>query len=276
MLPNLIASALYSASPVEIIQRVAWTLTFAAQLVLLVVLYGRNRTPRYPWFTAIIALSALRLMAEVLLAGRVGMVPFSVTVLSLADLSVIVSLLVLVELARRAFAGLHRPLWIVNSAGLALLASGVMLVWGPWPVWQNLGVGTLLGNLRLMQLMMQKGELLVALLTVGLGILVVIFGRQFKAGWRSHTFMIVLGLAFVSAASLAIQGGLQIAVLTHHIQTRADLDKTASVLGSVQQIVYLAALIWWISWLWLDEPGAPQQAASAPDSASNDEPPQAT
>ena len=129
MLPTLIASALFPASPVEIIQRVVWTLTFAAQLVLLVVILGRGRTPRYAWFTAAIALNALRLMVEVLLAGRVAMVPFSATVLTLADLSVLVSLLVLVELARRAFAGLHRPLWIVNSAGLAVIAVGILVVW---------------------------------------------------------------------------------------------------------------------------------------------------
>jgi hypothetical protein len=271
MLLSLIASALFHASPVEMIQRVVWTLTFAAQLVLLVVILGRGRAPRYPWFTAVIALNALRLMVEVLLAGRVAMIPFSATVLTLADLSVLASLLVLVELARRAFVGLHRPLWIVNSAGLAIIAIGILAVWGPWPVWKNLAVGTLLGNLRLMQLVMQKGELLVALLTVGLGALVVVFGRKFKAGWRSHTFTIVLGLAAVSAVSLAFQGGLQIAVLTQHIQTRAEFESTKIILSSAQQIVYLAALIWWISWLWLDEPGAPEQAASAP----SQEPPQA-
>ena len=121
-----------------------------------------------------------------------------------------------------------------------------------------------------MQLIMQKGELLVALLAVGLGVLVALFGSKFKAGWRSHTFMIVLGLAVVSAVSLALQGGLQIAVLTHHIQTRADFEKIGMILSSTQQIVYLAALIWWISWLWLDEPGAQEQADSNPDQ----EPPQ--
>jgi hypothetical protein len=264
MLPTLIASALFPTSPVEIVQRIVWTLTFAAQLVLLVVILGRGRAPRYPWFTAVIALNALRLMVEVLLAGRVAMVPYSAIVLTLGDLAVLMSLLMLVELARRAFAGLHRPLWIVNSAGLAIIALGILAVWGSWPVWKNLAVGTLLGNLRLMQLFLQKGELLVALLTVGLGVLIVIFGRKFKAGWRSHTLMIGLGLACVSAVSLALQGGLQIAVQTHHIQTRAEFDKTAMILSSAQQIVYLAALLWWISWLWLDEPGAPEQADSAP------------
>ncbi|MFZ1083386.1 MAG: hypothetical protein WAN35_00320 [Terracidiphilus sp.] len=268
MLHNLIASALIPTSPFEILQRVVWTLTFAALLVLLVVILGRGRAHRFPCFTAIIALTALRLMVEVLLGGRVGKIPFSFTVLSMADLAVLVNLLVLVELARRAFTGLHRPLWIVNSAGLALVASGVVVVWGPWPVWKDLAVGTLLGKLYLMQLMMQKGEMLVALLTVGLGVLVLLFGRQFKVGWRSHTLMIVLGLAMVSAVSLAFQGGLQIAVLSRHIHSQADFDKIRVVLSSAQQVVFLAALLWWISWLWLDEP----DAAASP---SIQEPPQA-
>ena len=32
---------------------VLWTLTFAALLVLLVVLMGRDRARRFPWFTAV-------------------------------------------------------------------------------------------------------------------------------------------------------------------------------------------------------------------------------
>jgi hypothetical protein len=49
-----------------------WTLTFAAQLVLLATLLGRDRARRYPWFTASIALMALQLMAGVLLSVNHG------------------------------------------------------------------------------------------------------------------------------------------------------------------------------------------------------------
>jgi hypothetical protein len=132
-------------------------------------------------------------------------------------------------------------------------------------------VGTLLGNLRLMQLILQKGELLVALLAVGLGVLVAVFGRKFKTGWRGHTFMIVFGLTVVSAVSLVLQGGLQIAILAGRFHSRVEFENTGLILSSAQQIAYLAALIWWISWLWLDEPGASEQTSSTPDQ----EPPQA-
>ena len=169
MLLSFIVTPLHSAPPGQIVERVLWTLTFAAQLVLLVVLLGRDRARRYPWFTAGIALASLRLMAEVLLTGRMATPPLQETLLTLADLAVIVGLLVLVELARRAFAGLQRFLWIVNAAGMLVVAGGVLTVWGPWPARKDLVLDSLLGRLRLMQLLALKGELLVALLTVVLG-----------------------------------------------------------------------------------------------------------
>jgi hypothetical protein len=156
-----------------------WTLTFAAQLVLLMILLGRDRAQRYPWFTTGVVLAALQLMAGVLLSGRMAMLPLQEMMLALADTAVIVGLMVLVEVARRAFSGLQRSLWIVNAAGLVIAAGGVLVVWAPWPVWSSLAVNTLMGKLRLMQLVAQKGDTLVDLLTVGLGLLVVVFGRRF-------------------------------------------------------------------------------------------------
>ena len=40
-------------------RQILWTLTFAAQLVLLVVLLGRDRARRYPWFTAGVVILAV-------------------------------------------------------------------------------------------------------------------------------------------------------------------------------------------------------------------------
>jgi hypothetical protein len=44
--------------------QILWTLTFAALLVLLVVLLGRDRARRFPWFTASIVLLTLRLLSS--------------------------------------------------------------------------------------------------------------------------------------------------------------------------------------------------------------------
>lgn len=286
MLPNLIASALYHSSPIEVIQRVIWTLTFAAQLVLLVVLLGRGRASRFPFFTASIALLSLRLMAEVLLSGRMAQMPLQATLLVLANVTVILGLLVLVELARRGFAGLHRPLWIVNSAGVALLAGGVTAVWGAWPKWASLAVDTLVGKLRLAQLIAQKGDLFIALLTVGLCVLVVIFGRKFKAGWRSHPQSIVLGLAVAAAAQLALQeyvfrmqAVVQRIVQAQQANGRQEYQRIisqAQIVVTIEQALFVAVLIWWIVWMWLDEPGGEAaEAGAADDSMGLAEPPQA-
>ena len=49
--------------------QILWTLTFAALLVLLVVLLGRDRARRFPWFTASIATMGLLLLTSQLLSA---------------------------------------------------------------------------------------------------------------------------------------------------------------------------------------------------------------
>ena len=278
MLLSFFVIPLHLAPTAQIVERVLWTLTFAAQLVLLVVLMGRDRARRYPWFTAGIALTALRLMAEILLAGRMATVPLQETLLSLADLAAIVGLLVLVELARRAFAGLQRSLWIVNAVGMLVMAGGVLAVWGPWPARKDLVLDSLLGKLRLMQLLAQKGDLLVALLTVGLGLLVLLFGRRFKAAWRSHTQMIAIGLSTVAIALLALQATVQSIVQMAHPHSQQEYERVVGLvtnLVNANKLVYLCALLWWIVWLWRDEPGAATAAPELAASAQEEEPPPA-
>jgi hypothetical protein len=246
-------------------RQILWTLTFASQLVLLVVLLGRDRMRRYPWFTASIALYALILMTEELLSGRMAPLLLQEIMLALRVLSVLVALMVLAEMAWHAFAGAPRPLWIANTAGLGLVAVGVLYLWGPWPVWKEIAPDSLLGKLRLTQLVAQKGEILVYLLTVGLGLLVVLFGRRFKTGWRSHTQMIAIGLSTAAISSLAmrvifdrLQATVQAIIKMAQPNARqeyAHIVSLATKLGNAHEVIYVAALVWWIVWLWPDEPG---------------------
>ncbi len=255
----------FLARQIASIERVIWTLTYAAELVLLVVLVGRDRARRYPWFTAGIALFALQMMAEVLLSGRMAKLPLQEIIITLGDLAAIVGLLVVVEMARRAFAGVQRSICIVNSAGLLLLSGALLSVMGPWPVWKNLALDSLLGKLLLMQLAAQKGELLGALLTVGLGLLVILFGRHYKAGRRSHTQSIVIGLLAVAVSLLA----LEVVVLRTFHYTRAESASVMNLRLSfvfAHDLMFLAALVWWIVWLWRDEPGAAEPAPAEPPS----------
>ena len=247
---------------IAFIERIIWTLTFAAQLVLLVVMVGRDRARRYPWFTTVIALMALRLMAERLLNGRMATLPLQWIIITLGDLSAIVGVLVVVEMSRRAFAGIQRSILIVNTVGLVLMAGSLLTIMGPWPEWKQLAWNTAMVKLYLMQLFAQKAELLVALLTVGLGLLVFLFGHRFKAGWRSHTQSIVIGLFAVAVSLLA----LEVVVLRtlHYTQAEAtNVMRLRLSFAFAHELVYLAALVWWIVWLWRDEPGVAAVVASA-------------
>jgi hypothetical protein len=240
-------------------RQILWTLTFAAQLVLLVVLVGRDRARRFPWFTAGIVIFALELMAEVLLAGRMAMIPLQETLLSLADLGVIFSLLVVVEVARRAFSAAPLSQWIVNSVGLLVVAGFLLVFWGPWPHATELALDTLLGKLHLMQLVALKGNMLVDILAIGLGLLIMIFGRHYKAGWRSHTQMISIGLSTAAISWLTSQAVVQSIVRTAHPQNKTEYEHVLNLITNLlnaNKAVYVAVLVWWIVWLWLDEPGA--------------------
>jgi hypothetical protein len=244
--------------------QVLWTLTFAALLVLLVVLLGRDRARRFPWFTASIVLVALRLLMSKLLHGKLPPLTLSAIFITLADVMAVVGLLVLLELARRVFGGLQRRFWIVNSAGLLAVAGAVLAVWGPWPAWKTLTADSHLAALRLMQLAAEKTELLVVLLTVGLGLLVVLFGRRYKAGWRSHTQRIVIGLWTAAIAQLALLIVLERMARTAAPHNRAEFEHIMDLrsnLINANSAVYLAVLVWWIVCLWIDEPGAKMEAA---------------
>ena len=245
--------------------QVIWTLTFAAQLVLLVVLLGRDRIRRFPWFTASIVLMALRLLASRLLFGRLPSLTLSAIFITMADLAAIVGLLVLVELARRAFGGVQRRTWIVGTLAVLAVGAGVLAVWGPWPAWKTLTADSTLAVLRLMQLAALKADLLVDLLTVELGLLVVLLGRRSNAGWRSHTQQIVIGLSTASIAQLAVQGIWQIIAHTAAPHTQAEYERILGLrdkLFNASGAVYVAVLVFWIVCLWIDEPGAATTAES--------------
>ena len=238
--------------------QILWTLTFAAQLVLLVVLMGRDRVGRYPFFTASIALFALRLVTEVLLSGRLPIPTLGMIFITMADLVALVGLLVVIEMARRAFAKAPRWAWIAGTLALLAVAGGVLAVWGPWPPRKDFTLDSPMAVLKLMRLLAQKGDMLYDLLAVQLGLLVVLFGRRFKAGWHSHTQRIMIGLSTVAASWLIVEGVWQIIAATVHPHSQADYERIIGLGGKMvnaNKAVYIAVLLWWIACLWKDEPG---------------------
>src|SRR5437762_2198157 len=57
-----------------------------------------------------------------------------------------------------------------------------------------------------LQLIAQKTTLLADVETIAVGLLIVLLGSRFKAGWRTHTQQIAIGLSTASISQLAIQG----------------------------------------------------------------------
>jgi hypothetical protein len=246
---------------------VIWTLTFAALLVLLVVLMGRDRARRFPWFTSSIVLVTLDMLGKRLLHGRLSQITLAAIFITLADLVVIVGLMVLLEMARHAFGKVRTTVWIVGNLVMVAVGGVVLAAWGPWPAWKTLTVDSPLAVLGMMQLAEIKGDLLVNVLTVELGLLVVLFGRRFHAGWRSHTQQIMIGLSTVAIAQLALQGVQQVFIATVVINSQADVDRARGFLRNISNangVVYLAVLLWWIVCLWNDEPAAADTPAEIP------------
>jgi hypothetical protein len=237
---------------------ILWTLTFAGLLVLLVVLLGRDRVRRFPWFTASIVMMALRMLAARLLSHRLAPITFSEIFLSLSDVSAVISLGVVAEIARRSFKGASRVAWIIGIVVLLAIGGTVIALWGPWPAIKTLTAGTQIAALRTMQLFAQKGDLLVDMLNVQLCVVVVLLGRRFGAGFGSHAQRIVIGLSTASIAQTAVRTIWQQIVLHTRIQSQDQYTHVMHLQDKfydANNVLYLAVLVWWIASLWADEPG---------------------
>ena len=242
---------------------ILWTLTFAAHLVLLVVLLGRDRISRFPWFTASVVILALRILTIRLLVKRLPELTMDTVIIVMADIGALVGLLVVVEIARRAFGKVQRSTWV--SGALVLMAMGVVVLkfWGPWPSWSTLTARSTMATLQLLQLIAQKTSLLVDVETIAVGLLIVLFGSRFNAGWRSHTQKIAIGLSTASITQLVVQGTWQSIVRTavanpaiaQSVPDRMRIMGLGEKLSNTNSTIYVAILIWWIVWLWRDEPG---------------------
>ena len=185
----------------------------------------------------------------------------------MANISALVGLLVVVEMARRAFGRVTRRTWILGGLAVLAVGVGVLAAWGPWPAAKSLAFDTLLAKLATLQLLAQKTGLLVDVLTITLGLLIVLFGRRYGAGWRSHVQQIVIGLSTASLAQTAAQAIWQTIVRTA-AQPHSEAEYLRVVglrekLFNANSVVYIAVVVWWIVCLWIDEPGTAAPVAEA-------------
>jgi hypothetical protein len=247
----------YSAS------QILWTLTFAALLVLLVVLLGRDRAKRFPWFTASIATMGLLLLTSQLLFSRLPRMTGTEIFLGLSDLDMVISLLVLVELARRVFHGVGRLGWIIGALAMLAVGVAVLVMWGHWPAWKTLTATSELVAIRLMDLTVDKGILFSSVLTIELGLLITLLGRRFGAGWHSHAQRIAIGLSTAALAQLTLRVALQAIGMHTHVQTQSDYEHVMGLRDKLihgNNVLFLCVTAWWITSLWIDEPGAASDA----------------
>ena len=250
--------------------QILWTLTFAALLVLLVVLQGRERVWRFPWFTASIVLVALRLLSNRILHGKLPQLTMATTFIVMADMSALIGLMVIGEMARTAFATVQRRAWIVWGTILLAASGCVVAFWGVWPAWKSIAFDTQIARLSLLQLLAQKTGLLVDMLNIGLGLLVVAFGRRYGAGWRSHVQRIMIGLSTASLSQVGVQVIWQTIVRSvGQPHSQAEYQHVVGLqdkLFNANSVVYVAVVIWWIFSLWADEPvAAPPAEAALPE-----------
>lgn len=246
--------------------QILWTVTFAALLVLLVVLLGRDRLRRFPWFSAGIVLVTLRLLTNRLLHDRLPPITMGTIAITLADISAVVAILILIEMARHAFRGASARSWAIGTLMLIVIGAIVVWKWGPWPQWKTLAFDTTIARLQFMQFAAIKTGLFTDVLSVLLGVLVVAFGWRYGAGWRSHVQRIVIGLSTASLSQMTAQGVWQIIALHSKPHSQAEYEHVMGIqekLLNANSAVYALVVIWWIICLWIDEPGSTGSIASA-------------
>lgn len=242
-----------------------WALTFAGLLVLLVVLLGRDRARRSPIFTFSICLIALRLLASRLLFGRMDPILSGVIFLVLALVASLTMVAVLVEQARHAFKGASARNWIVGSSILGIVGLLGTILWGKWPAWSAItGPTASVLLLHLAQIVAQRLYQLADLLAIELCLLVLYAGHRFQSGWKSLTQKIIIGLAVAGFAESGVRALWQY-IATHTIpHSQAEYEHAIGMqekLYNANSILYILVLVWWIYWLWREEPGAAPQLA---------------
>lgn len=247
------------------IQQILWAFVLAAHLVLMIVLLGRERISRFPWFTASIALSAVRLIADHLLHGKLTTVAFYWESYSGSILQAIVGVMVLIELCRHVFSSgragkiLKGKGWIGGVLVTVPIAFAVAALWDMGLSWATMKADPQHLPLYIDLYIALKSQLFIAVLTVEVGVLLQLFGGRFGARWRGHDQQIVLGLSTVSLTVLAVQATTDIVKHNVHLTSRDQYEHIVQLFENLDNgrfAVWLLALIWWIIWLWQDEPGA--------------------
>jgi hypothetical protein len=228
--------------------QVLWWLTLVELTVLLLILFWRMRQRHFPWFMASLFLVGCRSVLN-RLAHDVPSVTMNAVSIAVDNLTALVALLVLVELARRVFNGVKRKTWVRWTLACVAVSAGAVAIWGPWPKAEDLSPDSTAAILRLLELVAQKSALLVNVLTIELCSLVFYFGRRFDAGWHSYSQRLAIGLSTSSLGQLIVLGLWQLMAITAAPKDLTDylhIQNIGRRLVDANMFVYLTVLVWWM------------------------------
>ena len=258
-------------------EQVLWALVVAAHLVLLVVLLGRERLRRFSWFTAFTMLTTVRLLADHLLQGRLTTFAFYWQSYALLAAGSLFLIGVLIELTRQTFGAGAKPerngkaskpgkpvkalsplAWQGWSFLLLVVAGVALFYWGQWPDLHAMKANPQTYPLLITVVIALKSELFTDILAILVGILVILFGPRFGNGFKSHPVAIMIGLSTTAMARLAVERITDSIKVSQKITNREQYEHILRLftnLDNARLAVWLLAIVWWIYWLWRDEPG---------------------
>ena len=237
--------------------QILWTLTFAALLVLLVVLLGRDRARRFPWFTASIAMMGLLMLTTQCMLAKMSRITGTVTFLALSDLDVVIALMVVVELARHAFRGVGQLGWTTGTLAMLGVAAAVAPFGDRGPVEDgdrhigacddpadryDRGQGQPIHR-RADDRAGSAGDPVWKTLR-----------RRMAQPYATDRDRTVNGLARANDAARSAGGNRK----HTQIHTQAEYDRVVDLrdkLIHANNVMYLCVMMWWIACLWVDEPG---------------------
>jgi hypothetical protein len=155
---------------------------------------------------------------------------------------------------------------LIGAVALLALGGVILKYWGPWPSWKTLTAHSTTSALQLVQLLAQKTSLFVDIENIAVGLLIVVFGSRYKAGWRSHTQQIAIGLSTASLTQLAIGIIWERIAHTATPKSMADYQHLMGLrdkLFNANSAMFVVVAVWWIVCLWRDEPGTSSVGTTA-------------
>ena len=217
-----------------------WAVGFVGHVILMLVLWIRQRARTFPIFTALIGLNIVRTIALALIQQYGTRRGYFYTYWSLAILDVALQLGVVYEIASRVFRPLGKwasdvrrgILWWI--AGSVTLAAG--LTWIPTPptrLW--------------MQVVMIKGSFFSAALLSELFVGMIALSATAGLPWKTHVARISQALGIYSIFTVLIEAGNSYFGLRSGTQAYVDLTR-------IRMGLYLVCVMYWIVMLWRDAP----------------------